>query len=303
MRAGREPASAEAMELSFLELELARLDGEIAAAAATGEAPAVELQRQRAELTDKIAAFRRSAVAHRRIAGPSEGSENISREGYATRGVRMDTQGLAALAGVVFVALFVVSSLIGLSDSPDFAGPRDEIATFYADKKDEIQIATVLAAISVPFFIWFAGRVRSAIAKVEGGTARLASIAYGAAIAAVATGIAGTMVNAMGSLRVDEQGEIAADTATAYFDIGNILSFAATTAAVAATLFDTGLAVLRYKAILPAWFACITIVLGIVDVIPPISWASMMIGVLWVLIVSVMLYVSRAGEHNEQIAA
>ena len=55
MRAEEEPASAEAMELSLLELEVAKLDDEIAAAATNGGAPPVELQRRRAELTERIA--------------------------------------------------------------------------------------------------------------------------------------------------------------------------------------------------------------------------------------------------------
>jgi len=55
MRAEEEPASAEAMELSFLELEVAKLDDQIAAAATNGGAPPVELQRRRAELTERIA--------------------------------------------------------------------------------------------------------------------------------------------------------------------------------------------------------------------------------------------------------
>jgi DNA primase len=55
MQAEREPASAEAMELSFLELERARLDDQIAAAEANGGRPPVELQRERARVTERIA--------------------------------------------------------------------------------------------------------------------------------------------------------------------------------------------------------------------------------------------------------
>ena len=55
MRSEREPASAEAMELSFLELERAKVDDEIAAAGANGAPPPVDLQRRRAELTERIA--------------------------------------------------------------------------------------------------------------------------------------------------------------------------------------------------------------------------------------------------------
>ena len=54
-RADLEPASPDAMELSFLELELSRIESQIAAAEGNGGTPPVELQRQRAELTERIA--------------------------------------------------------------------------------------------------------------------------------------------------------------------------------------------------------------------------------------------------------
>jgi len=55
MRAEREPASREAMELSMLELELGQVDDQIASAEANGGDPPVELQKRRAELTERIA--------------------------------------------------------------------------------------------------------------------------------------------------------------------------------------------------------------------------------------------------------
>jgi hypothetical protein len=54
MRAERDPASPEAMDLSLLELEVSKLDAELAAAA-SAERPPVELQRRRAELRERIA--------------------------------------------------------------------------------------------------------------------------------------------------------------------------------------------------------------------------------------------------------
>lgn len=200
---------------------------------------------------------------------------------------------LAPLSGVVFVVLYVVSTIVGLSDSPDFAGTSREITEYYLDKKDEVLISAVIAAVSVPFFIFFAGCLRSAIARVEGGTTRLASTAFGASMAAVAVGVAGVMVNAMGAARVDEQDAISPAVATTYYDIGQILSFAAVPAAIAAALAATAIASLRYRAILPAWLAYLTLVLALIDVIPPISWLGTLLGILWVLVVSILLYVQR----------
>jgi hypothetical protein len=204
---------------------------------------------------------------------------------------------LAPLSGVIFVALYVIATIIGMSDSPDFAGTSQEITEYYVDKKDEILVSTVIAAIATPFYIWFLGCLRSAIARVEGGTTRLASTAFGAGIAAGAAGVGGVMVNAMGALRVDEQDAIAPATATAYYDIGQILAFAATPALIAAGLAATAVAALRYRAILPAWLAYLTIVLAIIDVIPPISWLGILIGLVWILVVSGLFYTQHVADR------
>jgi hypothetical protein len=210
---------------------------------------------------------------------------------------------LAPLTGIGFVVLSVFAIIIGLSDSPDFAASEREIVDFYADNKDEILIATIAITVSAPFYIWFLGCVRSAIARAEGGTTRLASTAFGAGVASLALWLAGWLINAMGALRLDENDTIGAQTATAYWDIGQILAFAAVGAAAAGLLAATAIASLRYKAILPAWLAYITIVIAIVDVIPFISFIGIFLGLLWILVVSVMLYVQRVGEGDAPAAA
>ena len=55
MRAEREPGGREAMELNFLQLEQAMIEGRIQAAQQGGGDPPVELQRRRAELAERIA--------------------------------------------------------------------------------------------------------------------------------------------------------------------------------------------------------------------------------------------------------
>jgi len=61
MGAEREPASREAMELTFLSLDLTMIDGEIATATEGGGDPPVDLQRRRANLAERIAHFETSA--------------------------------------------------------------------------------------------------------------------------------------------------------------------------------------------------------------------------------------------------
>jgi hypothetical protein len=55
MQSEREPGSRQAMELNFLQLEQAAVEGRIDAAEREGGDPPVELQRRRAELAERIA--------------------------------------------------------------------------------------------------------------------------------------------------------------------------------------------------------------------------------------------------------
>ena len=55
--AEREPGGREAMELNFLQLEQAVIEGRIETARKEGGDPPVELQRRRAELAERIAHF------------------------------------------------------------------------------------------------------------------------------------------------------------------------------------------------------------------------------------------------------
>jgi hypothetical protein len=55
MASEREPSSGEAMEINYLELERRAVETQIAASREAGEAPPVDLQRKRAELSEQIA--------------------------------------------------------------------------------------------------------------------------------------------------------------------------------------------------------------------------------------------------------
>jgi hypothetical protein len=55
MTSRREPASRDAMELNFLQLEQAKIEDELAAAQSGGGDPPVELQRRRNRLNERIA--------------------------------------------------------------------------------------------------------------------------------------------------------------------------------------------------------------------------------------------------------
>lgn len=93
---------------------------------------------------------------------------------------------LAALSGVVFVALLVVHAAIQSSGMPTLQDPADEIVSYLADKRLEIQIGTYLQGLAMVAYLWFLGSFWRLLRPAEGGPGRLSVTA----VAATGTSIA-----------------------------------------------------------------------------------------------------------------
>ena len=61
--------------------------------------------------------------------------------------------------------------------------PVAKIVAYYTDNHDALRAQALLFVIGAGFFLWFAGSLRSFLARAEGGTGRLSMVAYGAGVA------------------------------------------------------------------------------------------------------------------------
>ena len=213
----------------------------------------------------------------------------------------MDFERLARLApwsGVVFVVLFVVSAAM----LPiDFMEEPDSLASSFADDMGRFIGAAQLAVIAGAALLWFSGTLASAL-LANGAGHRLAGIARMGGAAAATLLIAGAIVLAVGALRADEDGLIAAETATAVADIGLVLVAAAMPVAAAVLVGATAVAALRTRRILPTWLAWVSVVLAVALVILPINFNAVLYLAVWVQVVSVLKIIGRLA-FNESDAA
>ena len=90
-----------------------------------------------------------------------------------------------AATGIVAVILIVVGFFIFGADIPRADDSAQEWASFYKDNQTQVQVGVTIISVGLFFLIWFLGSLRSAIAAAEGGSDRLASIAFGGGIVAV----------------------------------------------------------------------------------------------------------------------
>jgi hypothetical protein len=124
----------------------------------------------------------------------------------------------AAASGILAV-LLVVGSFLGLilPNAPDLDAPGVDWAAYFADHRSRIQVGVIVLGVGLFFFIWFLGSLRTALARAEGGEGRLASVAFGGGIVAVATLLVAASAGAVAALR---PGDLDPNTTRAFNDLG-----------------------------------------------------------------------------------
>lgn len=199
---------------------------------------------------------------------------------------------LAALSGLAAGVFLVAASLIqGLLPDPDAAAP--EVASFFADNDESVMAAIYARLVAGLFFMWFLGALRSSLARAEGDTGRLAAVSFGAGI--VVLGFSGSASALLGGLahRADQgiDGDLAA-TVLSTVNVFYVLSATALGWMLLAAFF----VVLRTR-VYPRWVGWLGLAVALENIfVPPFFFgepvvlAGHFLALVWVAIVSVVLY-------------
>lgn len=143
-------------------------------------------------------------------------------------GLSADARGrrLDAATGIVAVAILLVA--IALPGTPPTAGDTaDEIARFFAEKRDRILLGAFFVGLSGAFFIWWFGSLRYWLKRGEAGEGRLSAAALLAGGITVALTMGGAAVEAGLAFRVGGQGDQALvralfDIRSAFYGMGSL---------------------------------------------------------------------------------
>jgi hypothetical protein len=203
----------------------------------------------------------------------------------------MESRGLerfAPLTGVLFVALIVLAIVIG-GETPDNDDSRQAIVAFWEDN-DTAQIwSNVIGAWATVFFLWFAATLRSALRRAEEGPARLSTLSFGGAVVAAVGLLSALSLNFAVADSVDEVPASVTQTLT-------VLSngfFFPIAAGYAVFFLAAGVLSVRTR-MLPVWLGWVTVLLGIVC-LTPVGFFALLLGLVWIVAVSVLLYRRETG--------
>ena len=196
----------------------------------------------------------------------------------------------APLTGLAAVVLWIVGTfLLEKDDRPD--GKDTAAFVAWVEQNDSSILAgAIVFGFGVLFFLWMLGSLRAALWAAEGGSGRLAVIAYGSGVAVSVFLMATYLPHAQAAFDHDNTSDTSVD---ALVRVGDSFFGGAALFAIPLML-ATALSIVRYAA-LPRWLAWLSLAVALVLVVPPVAFFGLVLGLpLWTLAASVLLY--RGGQ-------
>ena len=220
-----------------------------------------------------------------------------------------------AASGIAFAVLAVATLLLVPQSPPAADDSLRQIQGYFGEHRDGLLMAGYLTGLAIAFALWFTGSLRSHLMRAEGGTGRMASVAFGGGLVAGTVALIGTAVTSAAALNV-AQSTVPGRQAVmrAMFDRGN-MAVSLAWFPIAVLVGATAVASYRTGA-LPSWHARISGALSIAFVVAAASafvergilaaggtygYAMFLLFVSWVLITSIIV-MQRIPKSTDQPA-
>ncbi|MEA2377536.1 MAG: hypothetical protein QOK00_61 [Thermoleophilaceae bacterium] len=202
----------------------------------------------------------------------------------ASRGL----QRFAPLSGIVFVVLIVLAIVIG-GETPDNNDSQRAIVDFWRDNDTAQMWSSIIGVWGTVFFVWFAASFYSTLRRAEDGPARLSAICFAGAI----IGAVGLLSSLSLSFATADAVDDVPGSVTQTLTVLSNGFFFPIAGGYALFFLGAGVLALRTRT-LPVWLGWVTLVLGIA-LVTPVGFFALIVGMVWILVVSVMLYRREAG--------
>lgn len=204
-----------------------------------------------------------------------------------------DWSRLAPLTGLVSAVLGVAGAAIEIVTNPP--GPDatgKEVATFYSAQGGTQQLAAALLAMAFVFFLFFAGSLRSHLLKAPNLEALSTIALAGAVVETVGQTIGAGYVWAL----AQGAGHLDFSAAQALNALSNN-AVATNTAGMIVFGIAAGLAILR-GGLQPRWLGWVPIAMAVV-VVTPLEGLSFIALVVWMVVVSILMWMRGGGAKHE----
>jgi len=195
-----------------------------------------------------------------------------------------------ALAGAVYVVLFVVGTIVLFNGSPAGDAPPAKVIQWYSDSgnRDQANIGWLLIGLGLFFLLWFIATLRRAVMSVDGEGILTAVVAIGGSVYA-AVAFASVALNSGIRTMSDDtyRHQVFPELIHAADDAGYVMH-ASGAAALGAMIIASSLAFM-WAAVWPKWAGWVGVVVGILA-IGAIFFFTQFLFLLWILVVSLVMF-------------
>ena len=199
----------------------------------------------------------------------------------------------APVSGLVFVALFVVGSLLIAAFS--YLPSAEDVQEFYRDGSSRIAAGAYISTLSSFFLLLFAGSLRRRLMSKQPGQEWISAVAFGGAVASSGIIIIGSVAMNVGAARAGTAGELGPNAAMLVYDLygavvgqGLPISMAALIAATAAVAFRT--------VVFSRWVAWASVIIA-VALLTPYNWALVVLIIPWFAVLSIIMLNQERGTR------
>jgi hypothetical protein len=191
---------------------------------------------------------------------------------------------LVPLTGAAFVVVAIIGFIVG-GEPKDATHPATEIANWYIDNKDSVEVSAFIGVAATVLLVFFGAYLRDVLRVAAGGADMLSLVSFiGVVVVAVGFSIDSTISLAIAE-RADDIDPIAVQSLQALWD-NDFIPIALGTLLF---LWATGIAVVRSGA-LPKWIGWIMLLLGVVA-LTPFGFASFIGTAVLIVVISILLAV------------
>jgi hypothetical protein len=208
----------------------------------------------------------------------------------------MNWERFGRAAGIGFVVFTVAAFIVG-GEPPKVSDSADDVVSYFTDDRSQVLVSSVLFAVALVLFLWFAGTVANLL--LQRGEGRVAATALAAGTSWVVIQLVLTAVTAALAHSIatdgDATGVRALFTLSWVLDMLGALPIAATVLAVSVGL--------RRTQMIPQWLSWGGVVVSVLLALRSTTWARdgfwsptgeylfilLPLALLWILITSIVL--------------
>jgi hypothetical protein len=210
----------------------------------------------------------------------------------------------AGLAGIGFVVLFVVGSIVTFNGQPDSSSAPAKIIAYYGDSghRDRIGIGWLVILLAVFFFLWFLAGLRQSLQRIDpdGSLSWVATV--GGAVYAATTLVGFSLNMAIKTMSDDTFRHQVFPSIIHAADDASYVIYSSGGVGMAALIIGASLVANR-AGVLPLWATILSVIIGIVSLVLIFFLPNFLV-LIWMLVASAALVRgSRGGAPGTAPAA